>query len=127
MSAVVTARFAGKVFAVTGGGSGIGEATVKKLSEGGASVVVADVDDVGGNRVTQEVIAAGGQAAFVHADISKEQDAEGIVQFALETCEARGGRPDEAGGDRVRDRQHSGQRSGTRHGRNPAIPDRLEP
>ena len=51
MSAVVTARFAGKVFTVTGGGSGIGEATVKKLSEGGASVVVADVDDVGGNRV----------------------------------------------------------------------------
>jgi NAD(P)-dependent dehydrogenase (short-subunit alcohol dehydrogenase family) len=55
MSAVATARFAGKVFAVTGGGSGIGEATVKKLSEGGASVVAADVDDVGGNRVTQEV------------------------------------------------------------------------
>jgi NAD(P)-dependent dehydrogenase (short-subunit alcohol dehydrogenase family) len=58
-------RFTGRVFAVTGGGAGIGEATVRKLSEDGASVVIADLDDAGGNRLAAEVTAAGGHAAFV--------------------------------------------------------------
>jgi hypothetical protein len=78
-------RFTDKVLAVTGGGSGIGEATVRKLAEGGASVVIADLDDVGGKRVAAEVTDAGGDATFVHIDVSNEPDADALVQFGLDT------------------------------------------
>jgi NAD(P)-dependent dehydrogenase (short-subunit alcohol dehydrogenase family) len=78
-------RFVEQVFAVTGGGSGIGEATVKRLASDGARVVVADVDDTNGQRVVDEVVAAGGTAAYVHIDVSLETDAETLVEFALTT------------------------------------------
>jgi len=50
----------GKVIVVTGGGAGIGEATVKALAASGATIVVSDNDEVGGTRVAGEVKAAGG-------------------------------------------------------------------
>jgi NAD(P)-dependent dehydrogenase (short-subunit alcohol dehydrogenase family) len=78
-------RFNDRVFAVTGGGAGIGEATVRKLSEDGASVVIADLDYAGGNRLATEVTAAGGHAAFVPIDVSDEHDADALVRFALDT------------------------------------------
>jgi hypothetical protein len=78
-------RFTDRVLAVTGGGSGIGEATVRKLTEDGANVVIADVDDAGGKRVAAETNDAGGHAAFVNVDVSREPDADTLVRFALDT------------------------------------------
>jgi NAD(P)-dependent dehydrogenase (short-subunit alcohol dehydrogenase family) len=78
-------RFTDRVLAVTGGGAGIGEATVRKLAGDGAIVVIADLDDAGGNRLVAEVTAAGGRAAFVPIDVSKEPDADALVCFALDT------------------------------------------
>ncbi|MDT5359645.1 MAG: hypothetical protein QOC69_1407 [Mycobacterium sp.] len=78
-------RFADRVFAVTGGGAGIGEATVRKLAEDGANVVIADLDDQAGNQLATEVTAASGHAAFVHIDVSEEPDADALVRFALDT------------------------------------------
>ena len=68
---------------MTGGGSGIGEATVRKLTEDGANVVIADVDDARGKRVAAEATNAGGHAAFVNVDVSREPDADTLVRFAL--------------------------------------------
>jgi NAD(P)-dependent dehydrogenase (short-subunit alcohol dehydrogenase family) len=78
-------RFTDKVYAITGAGSGIGEAAAKKVAEGGGSIVVADVDDAGGARVVSEIEAAGGKAAFVHVDVSAEGDADAMIAFAVDT------------------------------------------
>jgi NAD(P)-dependent dehydrogenase (short-subunit alcohol dehydrogenase family) len=57
--------FAGKVAVVTGGASGIGKAVVERLAAEGATVVVADVNDVDGPKVAAE---AGGR--FVKLDVA---------------------------------------------------------
>lgn len=60
------ARFTDKVFAVTGGGSGIGEAIVKRLSAEGAKVAVLDIDLAAGERVAAEA----GSATAYRADVT---------------------------------------------------------
>ena len=61
----------GMVAAVTGGASGIGEATVRRLIAEGAQVAFADRDAVRGNRVAAE-IAAEGRVDFFEADVGRE-------------------------------------------------------
>ncbi len=69
-------RVKDKVAIVTGGGSGIGEATAKLLAQEGAAVAVVDIDDKNGQRVTEEIKAAGGKAAYWHMNIAGEQEVE---------------------------------------------------
>jgi len=73
------------VVIVTGGGSGIGEATAMALGRRGADVVLTDVDDAGGERVAAAVVAAGGRATFVHADAASAADHERAVSVAVST------------------------------------------
>lgn len=77
--------FENKVAVVTGAGSGIGEATAKKLASEGAAVVVADVNDGGGARVVGEIEAAGGRASYVHVDISQEAEVDAMIAYAVTT------------------------------------------
>ena len=83
-------RVAGKVAIVTGGASGIGESTAIRLAREGATVAVADVDENNGKRVAAEITAAGGEAFFVKADMSKTAH----IRRMLERTEARYGRLD---------------------------------
>jgi 2-keto-3-deoxy-L-fuconate dehydrogenase len=57
---------------VTGGGSGIGEATAMALASRGAAVIIADRDEVNGARVAGAIAAGGGIAAFVPLDVADE-------------------------------------------------------
>ena len=75
----------GKVALVTGAGSGIGRATAIALARAGASVVVADMAEAGGQETVQLIEAAGGKASFVRVDVTKRDDVERMVAFAEET------------------------------------------
>src|SRR3546814_5409535 len=66
----------GKTIIVTGGGSGIGRATVELLVASGANVAVADINDEAGEAV---VAASGGKAAYFRCDIAQEEDVKALV------------------------------------------------
>ena len=61
-----------KVAFVTGGASGIGAACARTLAREGAKVVVTDLDDARGNALVAEIGAAGGQAIYLHQDVTDE-------------------------------------------------------
>ena len=79
------AQFTDKVALVTGGGSGIGEATSKELAAKGAKVVVVDLNLEGAQRVAGEIGNAGGSAAAFQANTGSKEDNEKAVQFAVHT------------------------------------------
>ncbi|GEP94946.1 glucose 1-dehydrogenase [Chitinophaga cymbidii] len=79
--------FAGKVALVTGAGSGIGEATAKLYAAYGAKVIVADLNEKGGNAVVDAIKKGGGEARFVKCDVSQ---AEACAKLVEETLRAYG-------------------------------------
>jgi len=62
----------GKVAIVTGGASGIGEACSELLAREGASVAVTDIDELRGPEVVARIKKAGGEATFLHHDVTSE-------------------------------------------------------
>jgi NAD(P)-dependent dehydrogenase (short-subunit alcohol dehydrogenase family) len=78
-------NFEGKTALVTGGGSGLGEAISKDLATNGVKVVVVDINLDAANRVTDEIKAAGGEAAAFQANTMVAADSEKAVDFAVAT------------------------------------------
>ncbi len=66
------ARFNNKVAFVTGGGSGIGEATAKRLAVEGATVIICGRRQAPLDNVVAAITSAGGKAFAVQADVSNE-------------------------------------------------------
>ena len=77
-------RLDGKVAAVTGGASGIGEATVRRFVAEGASVAFCDRDGERGQRVAAELETAGAKVAFTQADVGTEAACLAFVNGAAQ-------------------------------------------
>lgn len=73
-------RFDGRTAVVTGGGSGIGLASVRRFAEEGARVVVADIDAEAGSAAAKDV---GG--LFVRTDVTSEADVTALFAAAVDT------------------------------------------
>ncbi len=78
-------RLKEKVALVTGGASGIGAASAHLFAKAGANgIVIADVDDDLGRQVVEEIKDDGGQAIYVHLDVSDEQQWIDAIATTLE-------------------------------------------
>jgi 3-oxoacyl-[acyl-carrier protein] reductase len=79
-------RLTGKVAVVTGASKGIGAGIAKALAAHGAAVIVNYASSkAGADNVVAEIVAAGGKAVAVKGDVSKSEDAQGLIDAALQT------------------------------------------
>jgi NAD(P)-dependent dehydrogenase (short-subunit alcohol dehydrogenase family) len=67
------------VAVVTGAAAGIGAATAARLAREGAHVVVADIDDTGGEKVLADISADGGSGSFWHLDVTSGADWDALA------------------------------------------------
>ncbi len=73
-------RLQNKIAIVTGASSGIGEGIAKMFAAEGATVICASTNEEKGNRVANEIVAAGGQAEFVKTDVSDFFQVESLMK-----------------------------------------------
>lgn len=76
-------QLAGKVSIITGGASGIGRATALLFAREGAAVVVADVNQDAGQRVSEEIARSGGRSFFHVTDVTRAADCRLLVERAI--------------------------------------------
>jgi NAD(P)-dependent dehydrogenase (short-subunit alcohol dehydrogenase family) len=69
----------GRTAVVTGGASGIGEATAKVLAGAGANVMVGDIDGDGAERTAKAIVADGAAAIALRTDVTQRADVDALV------------------------------------------------
>lgn len=74
-----------KVAVITGAGSGIAKATAVLFAEEGAKVVVADINDQNGKATVEQIKNNGGEAVFIHTDVTKSDDVSAMIDLAVST------------------------------------------
>jgi len=72
-------RLKEKVALITGSASGIGEATARLFAAEGATVVMADIQDKRGGKISEEI-----GAHYLHVDVSKETDVVKAIDYVIE-------------------------------------------
>ena len=78
-------RLDGKVAIISGGARGQGEVEAKLFAQEGAKVVFGDILDDEGRQVEAAIRQAGGEATYVHLDVTQEADWQEAVQTAVST------------------------------------------
>lgn len=81
MTSTKCSRLEGKVAIITGAASGIGEATARLFAESGAQVVIADIQDELGHRVTTSI--GLNHASYIHCDVSDELQVKAAIDWTL--------------------------------------------
>jgi NAD(P)-dependent dehydrogenase (short-subunit alcohol dehydrogenase family) len=78
-------RLDGKVALITGGASGIGRATALTCAREGAQLVIADMNEDGGQQTAHRITEQGGKAIFVRTDVSKAVEVQALISQAVAT------------------------------------------
>lgn len=73
----------GKVAVITGGAAGIGLGTAKVLASAGALVVLLDINDLLGKQAEEEINSLGGQARYLHCDVTSGADCKKISDLII--------------------------------------------
>ena len=74
----------GKVAIVTGAASGIGREAALLFSREGARVTVADVNDSGGQETVDLILGEGGEAVYIHTDVTNTSDVKAMVGLTVD-------------------------------------------
>jgi NAD(P)-dependent dehydrogenase (short-subunit alcohol dehydrogenase family) len=80
----MTKRLTGKVGLVTGGGSGIGQATAWAFAREGAKVVVADLSIEGGEETVHQIKAAHGDALFIQTNVTESFAVKSLLKKTIQ-------------------------------------------
>ncbi|MGP3947055.1 SDR family NAD(P)-dependent oxidoreductase [Streptomyces sp. 6N106] len=91
-------RLQSKVIIVTGGSSGMGAATAKRVASEGATVVIGARDKARGEAVAAEITADGGTALFVPTDVTAEEQVAHLVDVTVNEFGGLNGAFNNAGG-----------------------------
>ena len=78
-------RLADKVALISGAGSGIGRESALLFAREGAKIIVVDIKEDPGRETVASIAEAGGEAAFIQADVSNSTEVEGMIRFAETT------------------------------------------
>jgi NAD(P)-dependent dehydrogenase (short-subunit alcohol dehydrogenase family) len=78
-------RLENKVALITGGTSGIGEATAALFAKEGAKVTITGRDEKRGHAVAEKITSDGGKAIFIRADVRKAEECRSVVDETLRT------------------------------------------
>lgn len=76
-------RLDGKVAVVTGSAQRIGREIGRAFAEQGAAVVISDIQDERGAQTATEIRAEGGEATYLHADVSLHEDIRALIAGAV--------------------------------------------
>ncbi len=76
-------RLQDKVALITGGSSGIGEATASLFAKEGAKIAITGRNETRGNAVTEQITKNGGHAVFITSDVRKSSDCQLAVDEIL--------------------------------------------
>ncbi len=75
----------GKVALITGGASGIGRATALTFAREGAKLIIADMNEDGGQQTVHMITEHGGEATFVQVDVSRATEVEAMISKTVQT------------------------------------------
>ena len=80
---MVSDGVSGKHIVITGGASGIGAETAKLLAQRGAAMFIGDLNQSAGKKIAAQICVAGGKAAFMAVDVSRQELVEAFLSAAV--------------------------------------------